>query len=315
MMRTFGVAVREGTTLVHDPATGLTHRAARTLPLGRLSLDADEVGRWPVVHPSACGGVTPVSVCWSPIVRCNLSCPHCLDDKNVRELGAHDRRRIARLIGQAGILGVDISGGEPLLLGDLADLADELSSAGCVASVTTNGWHLERRAAQLVGHVDAVKVSLDGPSALIHDGWRGKGSFNRAIDGIKGAVAAGLYVRIQTVLMASNRGFAQDLVRLAHHLGTGGVTFLQMLPIGEAVRLGGDGEMLSDRDAREVVDALNVPGGLSVRLRTRADAGGFTVVRADGQVWRNDRPAEHIGTLRPLHGPADLALTGPDGSA
>jgi MoaA/NifB/PqqE/SkfB family radical SAM enzyme len=314
MMRIFGVARRNGATLVHDPATGLTHRPDHNLPVGRHHLDGDEVGEWPVVHPSSLSELTPVSVCWSPIVRCNLSCPHCLDDKRVTELGLAERRRIARLIGAADILGVDISGGEPLLLADLVDLAEELTSAGRVVSVTTNGWHLEYRAARLAGHIDAVKVSLDGPTALIHDGWRGRGSFNRAVRGIREAVAAGLHVQIQTVLMASTRPFAQDLVRLAYQVGAGGVTFLQMLPIGEAVPLAQQ-ELLSDHEARAVVDALEVPTGLSVRLRTRQDAGGFTVIRADGQVWRNNRPAEHIETLRTLTTPADLALTGPDGSA
>ncbi|MCT9934933.1 radical SAM protein [Planotetraspora sp. A-T 1434] len=314
MMRTFRVAEREGTTLVHDPATGLTHRPSRGLPTGRLALDAREIGHWPVVHPSACDGSTPVSVCWSPVVRCNLHCPHCLDDKNIAELGSADRHRIARLVGETDILGVDISGGEPLLLADLVGLADELTSAGCVVSVTTNGWHLRRRAAELADHVDALKVSLDGPTALIHDAWRGKGSFNRAIDGIKEAVTVGLTVQIHSVLMASNRTLAQDLVRLAQRLGANGVTFLQMLPIGEAVRLGGE-EMLSDSEARAIVDGLEVPGDLSVRLRTRDGAGGFTVIRADGQVWRNNRPAERIETLRALRTSADLALTGPDGSA
>ncbi|WP_182883921.1 radical SAM protein [Microbispora sp. H10949] len=314
MMRTFRVAERKGATLAHDPATGLTHRAGRDLPTGRLALDAREVGQWPVVHPAACGGSTPVSVCWSPVVRCNLHCPHCLDDKNVSELGTAERRRIAGLIGESDILGVDISGGEPLLLGDLADLAGELTSAGCVVSVTTNGWHLRRRAAELADHVDAVKVSLDGPTGLVHDAWRGKDSYNRAVDGIKEAVDRGLTVQIQSVLMASNRTLAQDLVRLAQRLGANGVTFLQMLPIGEAVRLGGQ-EMLSDSEARAIVEDLEVPDDLSVRVRTRDGAGGFTVIRADGQVWRNDRPAERIETLHALRTPADLALTGPDGSA
>ncbi|RBQ16512.1 radical SAM protein [Spongiactinospora rosea] len=314
MIRTFAVAVRDGTTLAHDPATGLTHRAPLALPPGRAELDGAEVSKWPVVHPAACGGTVPVSVCWSPIVRCNLQCPHCLDDKSVTELGAADQRRIARLIAGTDVLGVDISGGEPLLLPDLAHLADELTAGGCAVSVTTNGWHLQRRAARLAGHVDAVKVSLDGPSSLVHDAWRGPESFSRAIDGVKEAVAAGLCVQLQSVLMASSRAFAQDLVRLAHRLGAAGVTFLQMLPIGEAARLP-PAEMLSDNEAQALIERLDVPPELTVRLRTRRGAGGFTVIRADGRVWRNDRPAEHISALRPLRSPADLTLTGPDGSA
>ncbi|SEG93867.1 Radical SAM superfamily protein [Thermomonospora echinospora] len=310
----FAVARRRGVTLVHDPATGLTHRAARDLPGGRVSLRPDEVTSWPTVAPRDHEEDVPISVCWSPLVRCNLSCPHCLDDKEIREQSPAERVRIAELIGSAGVMGVDLSGGEPLLLGGLDVLADILTAAGCVVSVTTNGWHLRRRAPALTSHLDAVRVSLDGPTARLHDAWRGEGSFERAVDGVQAAVAAGLRVQIQTVLMASTCRNAQRLVDLAAGLGAGGVTFLQMLPIGEGRRLAHQ-EMIPDETAAELIQTLSVPRPLTVRMRAREDAGGFTVIRADGQIWRNDHPAASISTLRPLTATGDLALTGPDGSA
>lgn len=310
----FSAAERDESTLVHDPATGLTHLSEERLPVGRVLLDPRQVSSLPTIAPRDHRGDVPLSICWSPVVRCNLRCPHCLDDKTVEEAGPADRARIARVIGAAGVLGVDISGGEPLHLGDLADLADILGSQGCVVSVTTNGWHLRRRAAALAEHIDAVRVSLDGPTAPAHDTWRGEGSFSRAVDGIRAAVTAGMRVQIQTVLMASTGTFAQEVVHLAGELGAGGVTFLQMLPIGEGSHLG-PSEMLTDEAARDLVRELAVPQQMTVRLRTREDAGGFTVVRADGRIWRNRHPANRISALRPLRIADDLALTGPDGSA
>ncbi|MFA1543529.1 radical SAM protein [Actinomadura monticuli] len=310
----FSAAERGQSTLVHDPATGLTHLSEESIPAGRVVLDPRLVSSLPVVVPRDHHGDFPLSVCWSPIIRCNLHCPHCLDDKTVPEAGPSERARIAEVIGAAGVLGVDISGGEPLLLGDLADLSRLLSRRGSVVSVTTNGWHLRRRAAALAEHIDAVRVSLDGPAALVHDVWRGEGSFSRAVEGIRAAVTAGMRVQIQTVLMGSTRRFAQEVVHLAAELGVNGVTFLQMLPIGEGTRLG-PSEMLTDEAARELVRELAVPSPTTVRLRTRGDAGGFTVVRADGRIWRNGYPAEGISGLRPLRIADDLALTGPDGSA
>lgn len=310
----FTAVHRDQSTLVHDPATGLTHLSQERLPAGRVALDPRMVSSLPKVAPRDHRGHFPLSVCWSPIVRCNLHCPHCLDDKTVEEAGPSDRARIAEVIGAAGVLGVDISGGEPLLLGDLTDLARLLSRRDCVVSVTTNGWHLRRRAAALVEHIDAVRVSLDGPTAPIHDAWRGEGSFTRAVDGIRAGVAAGMRIQVQTVLMASTMSFAQEVVNLAAELGAGGVTFLQMLPIGEGIRLGRS-EMLTDEAARELVGELAVPRRVTVRLRSRGDAGGFTVIRADGRIWRNGYPADGISALRPLRVADDLALTGPDGSA
>jgi MoaA/NifB/PqqE/SkfB family radical SAM enzyme len=301
--------------IVHDPLTGLTHRPFLDLPLGRVHVDETQLAAWPVIHPGEVQHTVPISVCWSPIVRCNLACPHCLDDKTVPELARDDRRRVASVLAASPVLGVDISGGEPLLLRDLAELVDILVNGGCAVSVTTNGWHLARRAEALAGRADAIRVSLDGPDAERHDRWRGAGSFARAVAGIRAAVACGVPTQIQTVLLRSTApSSAQLMVDLAGALGVHGVTFLQMLPLGDGAALAGT-EQLTDHEAHDLIATLTVPSEMSVRLRTRESAGGFTVIRADGQVWRNQPGTTHITTLRPLHQIEDLALTGRDGSA
>lgn len=300
--------------LVHDPATGLTHRSPQPAAAGRLCWDDQEVATWPQVAPAEAGRAMPVSVCWSPIVRCNLHCPHCLDDTSVPGLGPAERAQIAAVLADAGLLGVDISGGEPLLLKDLPTLARRITTTGhAVVSVTTNGWHLKRRADELADAVDAIRVSLDGPDAASHDRVRGAGSLSRACAGITAAVAAGVPVQVQTVLMAGNHTTAQRIVDLAVSLGAGGVTFLQMLPIGAGARL--RQEMLTDQAAADLVGRLRVPDGLRLRLRTRTAADGFTIVRADGRVWRNRDAAQRIDRLHVLRRPEELALTGRDGSA
>ena len=309
MTRVFRAARR----LVHDPLTGLTHQAPTATGSGRVDLDPKIVTSWPVVAPGETADPMPISLCWSPIIRCNLSCSMCLDDTSVRERGHAHRARIAQVIATSGVLGVDISGGEPLLLSDLPHLAGRLTDGGCVVSVTTNGWHLARRAVELTRVLDAVRVSIDGPTARDHDAWRGRGSHERAIAGIRAATTVGLPVQVHTVLMRSNRKLAQALVDLAHELGTAGITFLQMLPIGSGADVA-DHKMLTDTQARETIDALEVPDDIGVRLRTREAAGGFTVIRADGQIWRNEYPADEITAHGPLLEPADLALSGRDGS-
>jgi MoaA/NifB/PqqE/SkfB family radical SAM enzyme len=241
--------------------------------------------------------------------------PHCLDDKTVAEQAWPERHRIADVLAASPVMGVDISGGEPLLLRDLGELIDILVEGGCAVSVTTNGWHLARRAEALARRVDAIRVSLDGPDAGRHDRWRGADSFTRAVAGIRAAIAYGIPTQIQTVLLRSTaHTSAQPLVDLAAALGVHGVTFLQMLPIGDGAALG-QTEQLSDHEAHDLIAKLAIPHEVAVRLRTRTSAGGFTVIRADGQVWRNQPGATHITALRPLREVEDLALTGGDGSA
>ncbi|SES35981.1 radical SAM protein [Actinokineospora terrae] len=311
--RMVGSGTRGGTGVVYDPLTGLTRQAGEPMPAGRIALAAEDVAALPEVHPGELGAGMPVSVCWSPIVRCNLACPHCLDDKSVPELGRGERAEVAARIAASGVLGVDVSGGEPLLIRDLPTLLDVLVGSGCAVSVTTNGTHLPRRAEALARRVDAIRVSLDGPDPKRHDRWRGEGSFAMAVAGIRAAIAHGIPTQIQTVLMRSSAPGLPELVELADRLGVHGVTVLQYLPFGEGASLA-DAEEVPDEDARHLVGVLGATP-VPVRLRTRADAAGFTVVRADGQVWRNAPDSAAIAALRPLSGPVSLAVAERDGSA
>ena len=105
------------------------------------------------------------------------------------------------------------------------------------------------------------------------------------------------------------------MVRLASSAGAHGLTFLQMLPIGEGAALR-DEQALADTEARSLVASLHAPADLHIRLRERESASGFTVVRADGMVWRNRPGAESIRPVRRLLGAGELALAGSrDGSA
>ncbi|MFF2081302.1 radical SAM protein [Kitasatospora sp. NPDC058162] len=315
MIRAFAAAIFDGTTVVHDPAVGTNHLPPRPIPAGCVGLDDHEVALWPLADPSVLALDYPLSMCWSPIVRCNLTCPQCLDDKSVRESTAEERRVLASHIAASGVLGVDISGGEPLLLRDLPDLAHAIRSTGTsVVSCTTNGWHLARRAGELSGALDAIRVSLDGATAATHDTWRGQDSYRRAVKGICAAVQEGLFVQLQMVLMQANEHEAQKLLDLAARLGAGGVTFLQMLPIGDGAALAAE-QVLTDEQAQETVGPLTVPPGVRVRLRTRKSAGGFTVLRADGFAWRNTRGATGISAFVPVTGPDDLRLPTPGSSS
>lgn len=311
------VAVRragDAAVVAYDPCSAQTLQLDdRSIGGGRQRLSNAVLATATPVHPRALSRIWPVSVCWSPIVTCNLSCPHCLDDKSVAALSRAHRHAIAGVLAATDVMGVDISGGEPLLLGDLPVMLDTLRTGGLAVSVTTNGWRLAARIAELAGRVDALRVSLDGPDAARHDAWRGSGSFARALAGIDAAVAAGVPVQIQTVLMTDTAGGLADLVALAARHGARGVTALQMLPIGHGATLAAH-QALSDERAQRLIDGLRAPP-VPVRLRRRDDAEHFTVVRADGRIWRNGPAGRSIAALHSLAAPHDLRLDGTDGSA
>ncbi len=76
-------------------------------------------------------------------------------------------------------------GGEPFLYPDFMDLAKYIVDKKCVLSVNTNGTFLKKEAKRIVGDKwNALFVSLDGFED-INDEIRGKGSYNRVIEGFK----------------------------------------------------------------------------------------------------------------------------------
>jgi pyruvate-formate lyase-activating enzyme len=81
---------------------------------------------------------------------------------------------------------VSLFGGEPFLYPDILPLVRAIKTRGLVATVITNGWHLERHARELVeAGMDSIAVSIDGPPD-VHDRIRGReSSFARAAAGIR----------------------------------------------------------------------------------------------------------------------------------
>jgi len=73
---------------------------------------------------------------------------------------------------------------EPLLSKNLPDMLQIAKNGGHITKVTTNGYLLSKRSKDIVQYLDYLQVSIDALQPL-HDEIRGKGFFQRAIDGLK----------------------------------------------------------------------------------------------------------------------------------
>lgn len=111
-----------------------------------------------------------------PTRRCNLRCLHCYSQSGPEVTATTPLPMLRGLIEDAVDLGygvVGVSGGEPLLYPDLAELLLAAKDLGCRTTVTTNGMLLtDRRLAELAGLVDVLAISLDGTPPS-HDRMRG----------------------------------------------------------------------------------------------------------------------------------------------
>jgi len=159
---------------------------------------------------------------------CNLSCGHCLVSSGPERQQGLPTARIADAIDQAVALGAErlfFTGGEPLARPDILDLAERVvATHGRELVILTNGTlfkgdRLERLSRLGTPSRDRgglrIQVSLDGPTAEINDRIRGAGTFERIVEGLDLAVAAGLRPTLTATILRHNLGSLDQIVRLA----------------------------------------------------------------------------------------------------
>ena len=180
--------------------------------------------------------------------RCNFRCPYCMPEskygEHFRFLGNDERlsyaeiHRIAKLAAELGVRKLRITGGEPLLRPDLADLVSLLRTIPGIADIalTTNGVLLPRQAERLKqAGLDRVTISLDSLDAAVFTHMSGgKGNVEAVLTGIAAAEAAGFGGGIK-INMVVQRGVNEaDVLAMAGHFrGTGHVVrFIEFMDVG-----------------------------------------------------------------------------------
>ncbi len=131
--------------------------------------------------------------------------------------------RVADALSALGPRVVALSGGEPLVVRGVFEVAQRLRAGGAKLSINTSGWVMNRTLAErLADHFDEVVVSLDGATPEVHDRIRGReGSFERVlaaltlldeVAGERRAAGRGrLRFGIDCVVVRSNFGQLEDI--------------------------------------------------------------------------------------------------------
>src|SRR5580692_651270 len=147
--------------------------------------------------------------------RCNFRCPYCMPKEQFHEhyrflktaerLSFEEIARLARLFAQLGVQKLRLTGGEPLLRANLADLVGDLTSIPGIKDIalTTNGVLLAQHAVDLYANgLKRVTVSLDTLDEAIFKSMSGGFSaLPQVLGGIEAALATGLApVKINAVI-------------------------------------------------------------------------------------------------------------------
>ena len=171
---------------------------------------------------------------------CNLRCRYCMPDgveKLEREavLTYEEFLRLAALFAQCGIDTVRVTGGEPLVRKNVAQLVAGLKAIPGIRKVTmtTNGILLAQQLpALLAAGLDSVNISLDTLRPEVFRQITARDDFAAVQAGLQAALESGLPVKLNCVPQAGvNEGELEDLAALAENRPLQ-VRFIEMMPIG-----------------------------------------------------------------------------------
>ncbi len=159
--------------------------------------------------------------------RCNSRCVTCEYWRNGRvdmtlERVTHMLPSLRGLQTRVALL----SGGEPLLNPEWAQIAQALQDNGQRVWLLTSGLALAKHARRVAQLFDAVTVSLDGTTAATYAAIRGLDAFDKVCEGIRAATAAGCSVGVRVTLQRANYRELPRFVDVAHRVGARQVSFL-----------------------------------------------------------------------------------------
>ena len=161
--------------------------------------------------------------------RCNLRCEYChmegeaKRDDSAREMTADEIIRIARIALKLGVSRVKLTGGEPLLREDIAQIVKSIADLPGLTdlSMTTNGTRLASMAEELrVSGLRRVNVTLPTLDGTVYARLTG-GNVAPALDGVKAAIRSSLCpVKLNMLMLkGENDEAVPEMMRFASETG------------------------------------------------------------------------------------------------
>lgn len=136
--------------------------------------------------------------------RCDLKCGHCYSRRlPTGDLSLDDVKQILACF--PDLERVNFGTGESVLCPDFFEILDLLRSRGVGMALTTNGLTVGGLSDDQLECFKDIDVSLDFPSAAMHDEWRGRrGAWADAVRALARCRHAGLNTSIALALMNHN---------------------------------------------------------------------------------------------------------------
>lgn len=208
----------------------------------------------------------PLEGCLDLTYRCNNNCRHCWlriapgAREKERELSTGEIKALVDDARRLGCRKWSISGGEPMLRPDFAEIFDYITSRSASYSINTNGTLITPEIAELMRRKGRKMIAIYGGTPEIHDHvTRNPGSFQKTMNGFSLLQETGAEFIVQIIPMRDNFHQYKDMVRLAKSLSPYwrvGAAWLYLSASGDCEK---NAEILSQRLSPKDVVELDRP--------------------------------------------------------
>ena len=184
-------------------------------------------------------GPVPRVVAWEVTRACGLACVHC---RAVAQPHPHPNQ----LTSEEGIALIDsiaafakplliLTGGDPLLRPDVFDLAAHATASGLPVVLSPSGTQVSPETVQRIkaSGIRAISVSIDGPTAEVHDSFRQvPGAFDEVVRSLGYARDGGLPFQINTTVCQHNVHCLEEMLQFVKQQGAVSWDIFMLVPTG-----------------------------------------------------------------------------------
>ena len=181
----------------------------------------------------------PRVVAWESTRACNFACVHCRAqaqrEPDSKQLTTQEALNLIEQIAEFCKPVFIISGGDPLLRGDIFQIAAYASSRGLRVVMSPSGSSLTAEAFEKMkaAGVKMISLSLDGSTPEVHDNFRKvQGAFNLAMKNMALARRSGFAFRVNTTVTQHNLCDLFNIQKVAAEMGAREWDVFMLVPTG-----------------------------------------------------------------------------------
>lgn len=203
----------------------------------------------------------PFIVIWETTQACDLACVHCRacaqPVRSALELKTEEARHLIDEVAALKAPVFVLTGGDPLKRPDIFELVEYATARGVRISLTPSATPLLTREAMATLKqcgLARLAISLDGPTAEIHDAFRRvPGSYDWTLTAVRWARELDLPVQINTTITRHNLQYLDSMIALLERLDIVLWSVFFLVPTGRGAQI----DLISGEEFEEVFQKLH----------------------------------------------------------